>query len=151
MAVAGSRDHWRIVPRVLTGVASTDLSVKFSLGDHHFHWPTPVAVAPIGVQGGLSTDASNGDPRTDGDLLTATAGSPNAQFAAEHLFGSGRNAKRCAAAAKLGVSFWVSGVSSSPLEEIAEAVAAVPDAPAPWYQMCALAPTLSATCYPCLL
>ena len=76
MAVAGSRDHWRIVPRVLTGVASTDLSVKFSLGDHHFHWPTPVAVAPIGVQGGLSTDASNGDPRTDGDLLTATAGNP---------------------------------------------------------------------------
>ena len=77
--LGGSRDHWRIVPRVLTGVASTDLSVKFSLGDHHFHWPTPVAVAPIGVQGGLSTDASNGDPRTDGDLLTATAGGiPNA-------------------------------------------------------------------------
>ena len=74
--MAGSRDHWRIVPRVLTGVASTDLSVEFSLGDHHFHWPTPVAVAPIGVQGGLSTDASNGDPRTDGDLLTATAGTP---------------------------------------------------------------------------
>ena len=52
------------------------------------------------------------------------------------------------------MSFWVSGVSSSPLEEIAEAVAAVPDAPAPWYQMCARPHSLShpqplpfVTCY----
>ena len=59
-----------------------------------------------------------------------------------------------ATAAKLGVSFWVSGVSSSPLEEIAEAVAAVPDAPAPWYQMCPRPHSLShplplpfVTCY----
>jgi hypothetical protein len=30
-------------------------------------------VAPIGVQGGLSLDPASGDPRDDGDILTATA------------------------------------------------------------------------------
>ena len=38
-------------------------------------------------------------------------------------------------ARRLGVPFWVSGVSSSPLEDIAAAVAAVPGAPKPWYQI----------------
>eukprot|EP01050_Picozoa_sp_SAG11_P037759 SAG11_NODE_15058_length_590_cov_1.281059_1_plen_109_part_01 len=47
-------DRWKIVLRVLTGVEATDLSVDFELGGRTFHWDAPVAIAPIGVQGGLS-------------------------------------------------------------------------------------------------
>ena len=55
-------DNWKLVPRMMTGVKSVNPSVEFQLGESSFRWETPFAVAPVGVQGRVTTT---------GDLVAA--------------------------------------------------------------------------------
>jgi isopentenyl diphosphate isomerase/L-lactate dehydrogenase-like FMN-dependent dehydrogenase len=86
--------RWRIVPRFLRDVSRRDPSVEV-LGQR---FPTPVLLAPIGVQGMLHKDA---------ELAVARA------------------------ARALRVPLVLSTVSSTPLEQVAEAMGEVPH----WFQL----------------
>lgn len=99
-------NHWKIVPKMFTGVRTPDLVTNFRMGGHDFSWPTPFAIAPVGVQGRVTY------PSEEGDLVAA------------------RGAARC------GVPFIVSSVSSVSMENIAACIKeTAPDGPAPWFQV----------------
>ncbi len=99
-------EKWRIIPRMLTGARDIDLTTTFKLGASTFTWPTPIGIAPVGVQGRVTY------PSSQGDLVTAGG------------------------AARCGVPFIVSSVSSVSLEKIADYIRKCsPSAPAPWFQV----------------
>jgi lactate 2-monooxygenase len=86
--------RWRIVPRMLRDVSQRDLSAwLFDL-----HLPTPVLLAPIGVQSIVNAEA---------EVAVARA------------------------AASLGVPLVISTASTLPLEQVAQAMDAVPR----WFQL----------------
>jgi len=99
-------NNWKIVPKMFSGVRSADLTTNFSMGNKQFSWPTPIAIAPVGVQGRVTY------PSEEGDLVAAEG------------------------AARCGVPFIVSSVSSVSLEKIAAHISEVaPAGPAPWFQV----------------
>eukprot|EP01134_Creolimax_fragrantissima_P004691 CFRG4691T1 len=99
-------NKFKIIPRMLTGVTEAIIKTNFTMGDKKFSMPSPLSVAPVGVQCRVTY------PDTSGDLAAA------------------------AAAAEIGVPFIISTVSSQPMEKIVETVVATnPDAPKPWFQL----------------
>ena len=89
-----------------SGAKDLDTSVKFKLGKQEVTWPTPIAIAPVGVQGRVTY------PDDSGDLVT------------------------CSGPTEVGVPFIVSSVSSVSLERIAARIKEIkPESPAPWFQV----------------